>query len=290
MGFDSVFRADLFDGQVAIVTGGGSGIGRCIAHELAHLGATVVLSARKQERLQEVKAEIEADGGKADAISCNIRDEGEVEALFDTVLERHGRVDMLVNNGGGQFVSPVEAISKKGWAAVIETNLTGTFLMCKTAFNRVMSEKGGSIVNIVADMWRGMPGMGHSGAARAGVVNLTQTLSLEWARAGVRVNAVAPGLILSSGFKNYPPPVQEVLRAVPAEIPAQRFGTESEVGSAVVYLLSPAAAYITGATLRVDGASSLYRHPFPLPEHAPFEAFQGFHKAADIPEGLAPEE
>ncbi|MCA9556096.1 MAG: SDR family oxidoreductase [Myxococcales bacterium] len=286
MSFASVFRPDLFAGQVAIVTGGGTGLGRCMAHELAALGATVVLAARKPDRLDVVRAEIEAEGGKADCITCNIREEEQVEALVRTTLERHGALHLLVNNGGGQFVCPAESISTRGWEAVLQTNLTGTFLMCKAAFNQHMEAHGGAIVNIVADMFRGMPMMAHSGAARAGVVNLTQTLALEWARAKVRVNAVAPGMIASSGFKNYPEPVQEALKTLPAEIPAQRFGTESEVSAAALYLLSPAAAYVTGVTLRVDGGSSLYRHPFTLPSHAPFERFEGFHLSADLPEGL----
>lgn len=286
MSYASIFRDDLFEGRVALVTGGGSGIGRCIAHELAALGATVVIGARKVERLEAVKAEIEEDGGRADVVVLNIRDEEAVEGAVAEVLERHGRLDLLVNNSGGQFVSPAGSISKRGWAAVVETNLTGTFQVCKAAYNAWMEAHGGAIVNIVADMWRGMPMMAHSGAARAGVVNLTQTLALEWSASRVRVNAVAPGMILSSGFNNYPPPVQEVLATLPAEIPAQRFGTESEVSAAVLFLLSPAAAYVNGATLRVDGASSLYRHPFTLPTHEAFEAFEGFHRPADVPETL----
>lgn len=290
MSFDSIFRSDLFAGRVALVTGGGSGIGRCIAHELAALGAKVVIAARKEERLLEVAREIREDGGDCDHVVINIRDGEAVEAGVAQVVERHGRLDLLVNNSGGQFVSPAASISDRGWHAVIETNLTGTFNMCKAAFNKYMDGHGGAIVNIVADMWRGMPMMAHSGAARAGVVNLTKSLALEWSASRVRVNAVAPGMILSSGFKNYPEPVQAVLASLPKEIPAQRFGTESEVSAAVVYLLSPAAAYVTGETLRVDGASSLYRHPFTLPTHEAQEAFDGFHRKPDLPPSLGGEE
>jgi citronellol/citronellal dehydrogenase len=287
MPYQSIFRTDLFRDQVGIVTGGGSGIGRCIAHELAALGATVVLASRNEEKLKAVAGEIREDGGKADTIVCNIRDEQQVGNLFKTALERHGKIDFVVNNGGGQFMSPVESISLKGWSAVIETNLTGTFLMCREAMSSWMGEHGGAIVNIVADMFRGMPMMGHSGAARAGVVNLTQTLAIEWAQHRIRINAVAPGMILSSGFKNYPEPVQEAMKLIPQDaIPMRRFGTESEVGAAVVFLLSPAAAYVSGATLRVDGASSLYRHAFTLPSSAPTPSFAGFHRKADVPSGL----
>ena len=287
MPYQSIFRSDLFRGQVGIVTGGGSGIGRCIAHELAALGANVVLSSRNEEKLKAVAAEIAEDGGQADTITCNIREEEQVKALFKTAIQRHGKIDFVVNNGGGQFISPVANISLKGWSAVIDTNLSGTFLMCREAMLSWMSEHGGSIVNIVADMFTGMPMMGHSGAARAGVVNLTQTLAMEWAQHRIRINAIAPGIILSSGFKNYPEAVQEAMKLIPQEaIPVRRFGTESEVSAAVVFLLSPGAAYITGATLRVDGASSLYRHAFALPEGPPTTPFAGFHRKPDVPSGL----
>jgi len=286
MSFSSIFRAGLFDGRVGIVTGGGTGIGRCISHELASLGATVVLASRDIAKLEKTRDEIVADGGKADAIACNIRKEEDVAHLVKETVARHGKLDFVVNNGGGQFISPLENLSLRGWQAVIETNLTGAFLMSREACTQWMNRHGGVIVNIVAEMWRGMPMMGHSGAARAGVVNLTQTCALEWAQHGIRVNAVAPGLILSSGFKNYPEPVQEAMKTLPSQVPARRFGTESEVSAAVVYLLSPAAAYVTGETLRVDGALPLYRQPFELPDHPPFPAFRGFHRAADAPPGL----
>lgn len=290
MSYQSIYRADLFRDHVALVTGGGSGIGRCISHELAALGATVVLAGRTEAKLQEVEAEIVQDGGRATHLVCDIRQEEQVEACVKGVLQTHGRLDLLVNNGGGQFLAPAESISLRGWKAVVDTNLTGTFMMCKAAFNHYMQDHGGAVVNIVADMFRGMPMMSHSGAARAGVVNLTQTLALEWAGSHVRVNAVAPGIILSSGFHNYPEPVQAALKMLPAELPAQRFGTESEVSAAVLFLLSPAAAYVSGVTLRVDGASSLYRHPMTLPSHAPSAAYRGFHREADAPDGLIADE
>jgi citronellol/citronellal dehydrogenase len=281
MPYESIFRRDLFEDQVGIVTGGGSGIGRCIAHELASLGATVVLASRDRTKLDAVEREILEDGGRASVIPCDVRDESRVKALAQETIARHGRLDFLVNNGGGQFASPLENISLNGWRAVIETNLTGVFLVSKEALDQWMREHGGAIVNIVADMWRGMPMMGHSGAARAGVVNLTKTCALEWAQYGVRVNAVAPGFIKSSGFKKYPAPVQAILKTLPEEIPAKRFGTESEVSAAVAFLLSPGACYVTGATLRVDGASSLYRHPFSLGPRGPTPAFGGFHRSLE---------
>ena len=284
--YDSIFRADLFRDQVAVVTGGGTGIGRCIAHELAALGATVVVAARKEERLEAVREEIEAVGGVASAVVVNIRDEGSVKALVQTVLERHGRLDMLVNNAGGQFMSPVDGISLKGWNAVIETNLTGTFLMCREAKRRWMGKHGGVICNMVADFWNGMPMMAHTSAARAGVANLTKSCALAWAPSGIRINSVAPGVILSSGLKNYPPAVVQMLRTLKKEIPMKRLGTESEVSAAVMFLLSPAAAFITGVTLKVDGASSLYRQVAPVPDFEATGAFHAFHLDADLPDGV----
>ena len=175
MGYASIFRSDLFQEQVMIVSGGGSGIGRCTAHELAALGATVILVGRKAEKLQRVQDEIMEDGGRCAYHCCDIRDEDSVRQLVTDVVQQYGRVHGLVNNAGGQFPAPLLAISKKGWDAVVATNLTGGFLLARECFNQTMTQQGGAIVNIVADMWNGMPGMGHSGAARAGMVNFTQT-------------------------------------------------------------------------------------------------------------------
>ncbi len=271
----SIFRSDLFEGQVILVSGGGTGIGRAIALELAGLGATVVICSRSMEHLEPTRAEIEAAGGQTLALTCNIRDEEQVKATIAATLERYGRLDGLVNNGGGQFMSPAEGINAKGWHAVIETNLTGTFYMARAAMQQWMKDHGGAIVNIVAEMWRGFPNMSHTGAARAGVVNLTQTLALEWAQHGIRINSIAPGLINSSGLKTYPPPVQVMLASVARDIPAQRMGTESEVSAATVFMLSPAAAFISGATLRVDGAGSLYRlQGYVIPDHEPWAEYE----------------
>jgi len=286
MPFHSVFRSDLLQGEVGIVTGGGTGIGRCIAHELASLGATVILSSRKIEPLEATRMEIEEDGGKAAAIPCNIREEDAVRALIQQVVEDHGRLDFVVNNAGGQFACLPETISTKGWKAVIETNLTGPFLMCREAHSAWMGRHGGRIVNIVADFWNGMPMMAHTSAARAGVANLTKSLAVGWAASGIRINSVAPGIIRSSGLKNYPPPVIDMLREMKKDIPARRLGTESEVSSAVAWLLSPGAAYVTGETLRVDGASSLYRQLFPTSDHDRMEPFDGFHRAPDLPDDI----
>jgi citronellol/citronellal dehydrogenase len=277
--YRSVFRPELFAGQVVIVTGGGSGIGRCTAHELASLGATVALIGRKAEKLTRVQAEIAEDGGRATVDACDIREEEAVKAAVADILTAHGRVDGLVNNAGGQFHAPLEAITQKGWETVVRTNLTGGFLMARECYTQWMRSNGGAIVNIVADMWNGMPGMGHSGAARAGMVNFTMTAAAEWGRVGVRVNAVAPGWIASSGFDTYPDSVKPMLRSLKRHTPLQRLGTESEVSAAIVFLLSPGAAFISGETLRVDGAAPNAKRHHDLAPHDRSTAFQGFHRA-----------
>ena len=260
--YRSVFRAALFAGQVVVVTGSGSGIGRCVAHELASLGATVALVGRNQDKLAAVQAELQQAGVSEDRVSrhgADIRDEAAVKALVTEVLARHGRIDALVNNAGGQYIAPLASIGAKGWQAVLDTNLTGGFLMARECFVQHMAEHGGSIVNMVADMWGSMPGMGHSGAARAGMVSLTETAAAEWAPHGVRVNAIAPGYIASSGMDHYPPEAAAMLRKMPATVPAGRFGNEAEVSASIVFLLSPAASFFSGTVLRVDGARTQVR-------------------------------
>lgn len=282
MAADSIFREGLFAGKTIIVTGGGTGIGRATARELAALGAHVILCSRAPGHLEATRDAIIAAGGQASALRCNIRDPESIAAFFDAVMAAHSQIDGLVNNGGGQFLSPAESIEPKGWNAVIDTNLTGTFAMSQAVFKRSLREHGGAIVNVVMEMWRGMPGMAHSAAARAGVVNLTQTLALEWAHHGVRVNAVAPGIIDSSGLKNYGDAMRPMIQRIAAETPAQRMGTESEVAAAIIFLLSPAATYVSGATLRVDGASSLYRlQGYAIPDHAPWPAHDTFGDAGE---------
>jgi len=282
--YRSVFRPGLFTGQVVIVTGGGSGIGRCTAHELASLGATVALVGRKADKLRGVAAGITDDGGAAGTYACDIREEEKVAATVAAILKAHGRIDGLVNNAGGQFSAPLAHITQKGWETVVRTNLTGGFLMARECYAQRMQANGGAIVNIVADMWAGMPGMGHSGAARAGMVNLTMTAAAEWAAAGVRVNAVAPGWIASSGLDTYPAGMKPLLRQLRRYTPLQRLGTEAEVSAAVVFLLSPAAAFISGETLRVDGAAPNAKRTIELEDHDRSKPWDGFHrsKAPDV--------
>ncbi|CAG9185279.1 putative 2,4-dienoyl-CoA reductase [Cupriavidus laharis] len=291
MQYRSVFHRELFAGRTVLVTGGGSGIGRCTAHELASLGAGLALAGRKLDKLEQVRAEIiAAEPGAAPRISlhvCDIRDEVQVRQTIADVLAAHGRIDGLFNNAGGQFPSPLRDISLKGWEAVVRNNLTGGFLVARECYTQWMEANGGAIVNIIADMWNGMPGMGHSGAARAGMLSFTETAACEWAASGVRVNAVAPGWIASSGFDTYPPAFQEKIRQLARKVPLQRLGTEAEVSGAVVFLLSPAAAFITGSTIRVDGGVPNAKHTWALPAHQRSEPFNGF-PLYQLPDCLAP--
>jgi citronellol/citronellal dehydrogenase len=279
MSYQSIFSPDLFAGQTFIVTGGGSGIGRCTAHELAALGATVALVGRKAEKVEAVKAEILEDGGKASAHVCDIREEESVKATVKAIIEEHGGLNGVVNNAGGQFPSPLAGINQKGWETVVRTNLTGGFLMAREAYNQALVKTGGAIVNIVADMWGGMPGMGHSGAARAGMVNFTQTAAVEWAASGVRVNAVAPGWIASSGMDNYPEHMKQWIRSLGDNVPLKRMGTESEISAAICFLLSPGAAFVNGDCLRIDGGASQGGRVWPFPKAKNNEPFNGFHRA-----------
>ncbi|XP_071942694.1 peroxisomal trans-2-enoyl-CoA reductase-like [Antedon mediterranea] len=274
----SVFRTGLFVDKVAIVTGGGTGIGRAIVQELLHLGCKVVIASRNEERLHKsancLRQELPKNSpAEIKSIQCNIRKEEEVKNLMSSTLSAFGKIDYLVNNGGGQFASPASAIRTKGWNAVVDTNLTGTFLCCREVYNAWMEEHGGSIVNIVVDLWNGFPGMAHTSAARAGIVNLSKSLSLEWAHNGVRINNVAPGTVYSeTAAANYPNP--ELFNQVGPTVPAKRLGKLEEISAAVCFLLSPAASYITGDTIKVDGGSSLYGHPmWEIPDHDKYPVY-----------------
>lgn len=288
MSYRSIFREDAFLDKVILVTGGGSGIGRCTAHELASLGAQVIVAGRTQEKLDHVVQEIIQDGGKAIALVCDIRDEAHVKSTIASVIDQFGKLDGLVNNAGGQFPSPLEDISANGFDAVVRNNLNGTFLMMREAYNQWMNQHGGSMVNMTADMWGGMPSMGHSGAARAGVDNLTKTAAVEWAKSGVRVNAVSPGWIMSSGMDTYQGDFAKVvIPSLAGNVPLKRMGTESEVSSAICYLLSEASAFVSGVTLRIDGAASQGTRMYALQDAKNSESYNGFHRAF-IPEVLTP--
>ncbi len=284
--YDSVFRPGLFTGQRIWVTGGGSGIGRCVAHELAALGAQVIISGRTADKLERVASEITEDGGYCEWRAFDIRDEDAVKAQVAEAASG-GPVHCLVNNAGGQFPAPMMAISKRGFDAVVANNLTGGFLMMRELFLASLQQHGGAIVNMTADFRNGMPGMAHSGAARAGMANLTQTAAFEWAHCGVRVNAVAPGWVASSGMDTYGGAMKAIIPKLKNHVPLRRLATEAEVASAIVFLLSPGASFITGVTLQIDGGASLGSAIYPSIDHDRAVPYQGFHRAV-TPEVLKP--
>ncbi|WP_416899290.1 MAG: SDR family oxidoreductase [Minwuia sp.] len=286
MGYSSIFRDGIFAGRTYIVTGSGSGFGRCIAHEIAALGGRVALVGRTLEKLKASAAEIAEDNegpaGDPRCYTADIRDEERVTAMIGEILADFGRINGLVNNAGGQFSAKLKDISAKGWDAVVRNNLTGGFLMSREVYRQWMEVHGGSIVNITAEFGLGLPDMGHSGAARAGMDNFTRTAALEWAHSNVRVNAVAPGWIASSGYDNYPKEVSAAIAQRADHVPLKRHGTEAELSAAVCFLLSDAAAFITGTSIAVDGGAPLERGYRPS-EDGPREnrAFHGFHRYSE---------
>mgnify|MGYP003644772554 CR=1 FL=1 len=282
-GYQSALRPGLFCSKVVVVTGGGSGIGRCTAHELASLGATVVITGRTEEKLIRVTQEIHDDGGRASWYLCDNRNESQVKAVVTKIVSEHGGIDCLVNNAGGQFPAMLETLSLNAFDAVVRNNLYGCFLMMREVYLQSMSKTGGSIVNMTLDMWGGLPAMGHSGASRAGIDNLTKTAAIEWACSGVRVNAVAPGWIVSSGLNSYKgTAVQAMMPNVTAKIPLKRMGTESEISALMCFLLSDAASFITGTNVRIDGGGSIGTPFFPLIDHQSSKPFEAFHRS-EIP-------
>lgn len=282
MSYESIFKQNLFRDRTVIVTGGGSGIGRCTAHELAALGAHVAIVGRNEDKLERVRGEIESDGGSVCTHVADIRDEAAVVATVERVLGERGRIDGLVNNAGGQYRAQLKTISTKGFEAVVRSNLVGGFIVMREVYNRWMIDHGGAIVNMIADIWHGWPYFSHSAAARGGMLTLSECAATEWAESGVRVNTVAPGSIASQGLDTYEPKDTEFIRnEVTPGIPLQRFGTEAEVSAAIVYLLSPAASFITGSCIRVDGgAPNARRGWWDLQPARNNAAFDGFHRSS----------
>jgi NAD(P)-dependent dehydrogenase (short-subunit alcohol dehydrogenase family) len=252
---NSVFKPGLFEGKTALVTGGGSGIGLAIAQVLGSLGARVVIAARDRKRLEQSSMAMQAGGIKVLCREVNIRDNDSVVALFNALQDDGIDVDILVNNAGGQFTAPALEISPNGFRSVLDLNLQGTFQMCQAfAKQCIEREQPGNIINIVLCQDSGLPGMAHAAAARAGVVNLTKTLAWEWAEHGIRVNAIAPGTIKTSGLEHYD---QANLQAGIDKLLIKRMGEPEEVGQSVAFLASPGAAFITGICLAQDGGEHL---------------------------------
>ena len=264
----TIFRDDLLRGQVALISGGGSGLGRAMAFLMSRLGAKVMICGRREDKLADAAAAIERlVGGEVGYRPMTIRDPDAVEALIDATWERFGQLDMLVNNGGGQFPQAAIDFSDKGWRAVIDTNLNGTWYMMQRAARR-WKEQGqpGSIVNIVANVSRGMPQVAHTCAARAGVIYLSKTVSTEWAPLGIRVNCVSPGSVETEGFNVYEESHAAEFRN---SNPMRRLGDAYDIAEAVVYLSAASGKFITGEVLTVDGGNQQWGDVWPagIPEH-----------------------
>ena len=257
----TVYRADLFSGKTVVVSGGGSGFGKAIACLLARLGANVAICGRNEEKLAATVPLLESIGAQVFSRPLTIRDPDQVDGFIEAVWDKFGALDLLVNNAGGQFPQMALDFKVKGWDAVIDTNLNGTWYMMQSAARQWVDRKTpGSIVNIIADIWRGMPGIAHTCAARAGVAYLSKSVAVEWAPHRIRVNCVAPGVCETSGFVQYPP---EGLKTYPGANPMLRVGDAHDIAEAVVYLASPGAKFITGEVLTVDGGEQLWGDPWP---------------------------
>jgi citronellol/citronellal dehydrogenase len=257
-----IFRPGLLEGQVCLVSGAGSGLGRETALELARLGAAVVGCGRRAEPLAETAAQAEGLAGCFEHEAVDIRDEEAVEGLFDGLLDRHGRLDVLVNNAGGQFLAPAETISPKGFRTVIELNVQGTWLMTHAAATKAfIPQGGGKVLSVTLSPHQGMPGMVHSGAARAAVENMMKTLAIEWSRFGIKTCALAAGQFMTETMMTKYP--QVVVDNLERSIPLGRAGRPEEMAWLVAYLASPAGDFFSGTTITIDGARDDWAGPWP---------------------------
>ncbi|HVO54780.1 MAG TPA: SDR family oxidoreductase [Solirubrobacterales bacterium] len=257
-----VFRQGLLEDLVCVVSGAGSGFGRATALELAGLGATVVGCGRREEPLAQT-GELARDlPGAFELEPLDIREEEPVGRFFDALLERHGRLDLLVNNAGGQFLAPAETITPKGFRTVIDLNVNGTWLMTHAAATKAfIPQQGGKVISVTLSPHNGMPGMVHSGAARAAVENMMRTLAVEWSRFGIKTCSLAAGQFATDTFlSKYP---REVLDHVARSIPLGRTGEAEEIAWMVAYLASAAGDFVSGTTITIDGARDNWAGPWP---------------------------
>ena len=265
----TVYREKLFANQVVLVSGGGSGLGKATAVLFARLGANVVICGRNQEKLAAAEGVLKNAGLSIETHALTIRDPDAVSGLLDKIWSRHGRLDVLVNNAGGQFPQNSLELSVKGWNAVVDTNLNGTWYMTQAAAKQwVARKKPGNIVNVVADIWRGIPQMAHTTAARAGVVYMSKTVAVEWAPFEIRVNCVAPGCHESSAFERYTP---EGRASFHQSNPMKRAGDEWDVAEAIIYMAAPSAKFVTGEVLTVDGGQQCWGEIWPVGRPPYFE-------------------
>lgn len=275
-----VLAPGILDGQVAIVSGGGSGIGRATALEVARLGARVVICGRRLEPLQETVAL--APAGRVEAVECDVREEDEVAALVDGALERYGQIDVLVNNAGGQFLAPAEEITPKGFRTVVRLNLESTWLMTHAVATKafIPSGRGGRVVSVTLTPHTGLAGMAHSSASRAAVENLMKVLAIEWARFGIRLVAVAPGVVETETFlTKYPAAVVEHVRN---NTLMGRLARAEDIAHTIAFLVSPGGEFITGSVVNVDGGHDVHQSPFP-PTHIRDAAGQVLREARSRP-------
>lgn len=263
----TIFRKGLFDGHVAIVTGGGSGIGLSTALSLGELGAKVAICGRKKEKLDAAVETLKARGVEVFSDACDIREVEQVNAFVDAVKTNLGVASILVNNAGGQFPTTAETVSSRGWEAVVRNNLNGTFFVTQAvALKHMIPGRRGRIVNVIANIARGFPGMVHTGAARAGVENMTKTLAIEWAQHNIQVNAIAPGIIRTTGTQQYP---QELVEASRRRTPMKRLGSAGEVAQLIIYMASDAAHFVTGECWYIDGGAHLWGDNWIIAEDEP---------------------